>query len=46
MERRRSRGMVGAAIRVMIVGIPNVGKSTFINSFAARPAPRLPTSPA
>ena len=27
MERRRSRGMVGAAIRVMIVGIPNVGKS-------------------
>jgi len=26
--------MVGAAIRVMIVGIPNVGKSTFINSFA------------
>ena len=28
MERRRSRGMVGAAIRVMIVGIPNVGKST------------------
>lgn len=34
MERRRNRGMVGAAIRVMIVGIPNVGKSTFINSFA------------
>lgn len=34
MERRRSRGMEGAAIRVMVVGIPNVGKSTFINSFA------------
>ena len=34
MERRRNRGMVGAAIRVMVVGIPNVGKSTFINSFA------------
>ena len=34
MERRRNRGMVGAAIRVMIVGIPNVGKSTFINTFA------------
>ena len=45
MERRRSRGMVGAAIRVMIVGIPNVGKSTFINSLRARPAPRLPTKP-
>ena len=36
MERRRNRGMVGAAIRVMIVGIPNVGKSTFINKVAGR----------
>lgn len=26
--------MIGARIRVMVVGIPNVGKSTFINSFA------------
>ena len=34
MARRRDRGMVGAAVRVMVVGIPNVGKSTFINSFA------------
>ena len=34
MARRRNRGMVGAAVRVMVVGIPNVGKSTFINTFA------------
>ena len=34
MERRRKKGMVSARIRVMVVGIPNVGKSTFINSFA------------
>ena len=34
MERRRAKGMVGARIRVMVVGLPNVGKSTFINSFA------------
>lgn len=34
MARRQRRGMVGATIRVMVVGIPNVGKSTFINSFA------------
>lgn len=34
MERRRAKGVVGARIRVMVVGIPNVGKSTFINSFA------------
>ena len=26
MERRRNRGMVGAAIRVMIVGIPQCGQ--------------------
>lgn len=34
LERRSSKGMSGAHIRVMVVGIPNVGKSTFINSFA------------
>ena len=33
-RRRASRGMTGARIRVMLVGIPNVGKSTFINTFA------------
>ena len=34
LERRAVKGMAGAKIRVMVVGIPNVGKSTFINSFA------------
>lgn len=34
LERRAIKGMAGAKIRVMVVGIPNVGKSTFINSFA------------
>ncbi len=34
LARRASKGMAGARIRVMVVGIPNVGKSTFINSFA------------
>lgn len=34
LERRTNKGMSGAHIRVMVVGIPNVGKSTFINSFA------------
>ena len=28
------KGMTGRVVRVMILGIPNVGKSTFINSFA------------
>ena len=31
IERRNSRGMTGRALRVMVVGIPNVGKSSFIN---------------
>lgn len=33
LEKRAQRGMAGARTRVMVVGIPNVGKSTFINSF-------------
>lgn len=34
IEAWEKKGMVGRPIRVMVVGIPNVGKSTFINSFA------------
>ncbi|HIR86146.1 MAG TPA: ribosome biogenesis GTPase YlqF [Candidatus Limivicinus faecipullorum] len=33
-----SKGQVGRALRVMILGIPNVGKSTFINKVAGRKA--------
>ncbi len=31
IEQRKNKGMVGRPIRVMVVGIPNVGKSSFIN---------------
>ena len=34
LERRAQKGMQGAPIRMMIVGIPNVGKSSFINRMA------------
>jgi len=34
LERRARRGTAGMALRVMVVGIPNVGKSTLINSLA------------
>ena len=34
LERRQNRGMGGAKTQVMLCGIPNVGKSTFINTFA------------
>ena len=30
----RAKGLVGKPLRVMVVGIPNVGKSTFINRIA------------
>ena len=34
MEKRQKSGMVGAPIRLMILGIPNVGKSSLINRLA------------
>lgn len=34
LARRAEKGMAGASVRIMVTGIPNVGKSTFINSFA------------
>lgn len=34
VKRRKARGMIGKALRVMVVGIPNVGKSSFINRMA------------
>lgn len=33
-EKREQRGTAGAKVRLMITGIPNVGKSTFINNWA------------
>lgn len=34
LVRREEKGMAGAKTRLMITGIPNVGKSTFINNWA------------
>ena len=36
IERDRRRGIKNRPIRAMVVGIPNVGKSTFINSYAGK----------
>ena len=34
LTRLREKGMVGRTLRIMVAGIPNCGKSTFINSMA------------
>ena len=36
IERNLRRGILNRPVRAMVVGIPNVGKSTFINSFAGK----------
>jgi len=36
IDRQHKRGRISAPIRAMVVGIPNVGKSTFINQLAGR----------
>lgn len=36
IEKWNEKGLVGKTIRVMVVGIPNVGKSTLINQLAKR----------
>ena len=39
------KGMAGRVVRVMILGIPNVGKSTFINKVAGRKTARTEDRP-
>ena len=34
IERNREKGMVGKTVKAMVLGIPNVGKSSFINRIA------------
>ena len=36
IKRDKRRGIINRPVRAMVVGIPNVGKSTFINSFAGK----------
>jgi len=40
-----ARGQVGKVVRVMVLGVPNVGKSTFINKVAHRKTARAEDRP-
>ncbi|MFT4107289.1 MAG: ribosome biogenesis GTPase YlqF [Lacrimispora sp.] len=45
IERDRRRGILNRPVRAMVVGIPNVGKSTFINSIAGKACAKTGNKP-
>ena len=45
IERDRKRGILNRPVRAMVAGIPNVGKSTFINSFAGKACTKTGNKP-
>lgn len=45
LEKEKKRGMQRRAIRTMIIGIPNVGKSTLINTLSRKKATRTGNTP-
>jgi ribosome biogenesis GTPase A len=45
LERQRKKGRLAVPIRAMVAGIPNVGKSTFINMVAGRAAAAVADKP-
>ena len=45
IERDRKRGILNRPVRAMVVGIPNVGKSTFINTLAGKACAKTGNKP-
>ncbi len=45
IERNLKRGIINRPVRAMVAGIPNVGKSTFINSFAGKACAKTGNKP-
>ena len=45
IERDKKRGIKNRPVRAMVAGIPNVGKSTFINSFAGKACTKTGNKP-
>ncbi len=45
LQRYAEKGQVGRPLKIMVVGIPNVGKSTFINQIAGRKGAKAENRP-
>ena len=45
IERDRKRGILNRPVRAMVAGIPNVGKSTFINAYAGKACTKTGNKP-
>ena len=45
IERDKKKGIMNRPVRAMVVGIPNVGKSTFINAYAGRACAKTGNKP-
>lgn len=45
IERDKRKGIINRPVRAMVVGIPNVGKSTFINSYAGKACAKTGNKP-
>ena len=45
LEQWKAKGLVGRPVRAMVVGVPNVGKSTFINQVAKRKSAKAGNRP-
>ncbi len=45
IERDRKKGIIGRPVKAMVVGIPNVGKSTFINSLCRKASAKTGNKP-
>ena len=45
LEQWKAKGLVGRPVRAMVVGVPNVGKSTFINKVARKKSAKASDRP-
>ena len=45
IEQWKAKGLVGRPVRAMVVGVPNVGKSTFINQVAKKKSTKAGNKP-